>query len=87
MSKPFSEMDTAEKKMCREKIKWLKTIGFEALPDQPTPKLIHIDLPGEVYDVHGLNPIAMVKRIYDLGEERVNKILKRNMVVKNPKSK
>lgn len=78
MCKPFREMDAADKKMCRQKIKWLATIGFKSLPDQPTPRLIHPDLPGELFDVYDLNPLVMVKKIYDLGEESVNKIIKHN---------
>ena len=78
MSKPYDEMDEAERKMCRDKIDWLATIGFEELPDQPTPRLVHNDLPGEVFDAYDLNPLQLVKKIYDLGEESVNKIIEAN---------
>lgn len=76
MCKLYDEMDKAERKNCREKIKWLATIGYKEMPDQQTPRLIHPDLPGEIFDVYDLNPLQLVKRIYDLGEESVNKILK-----------
>lgn len=76
MSKPFSEMDAADKKLCRDKIKWLATIGYKSLPDQPTPQLIHPDLHGEIFDVYDLNPLQLVMKIYDLGEESVNNIIK-----------
>lgn len=76
MSKPFSEMDKTDRKMCKEKIKWLATIGFRELPDQATPRIIHPDLPGEIFDVYDLNQLAMVMRIFNLGEEIVNKIIK-----------
>lgn len=78
MSKPYTEMDKADRKMCKEKIKWLASIGFKELPDQPTPRLIHPDLPSEIFDVYDLNPLAMVKKIYDLGDESVNKIINEN---------
>jgi len=85
--KPLTEMDADEKKECRAKIKWLKTIGFTQLSDQPTPRIVHPDLTGETFDVFDVNPIALVKKIYDLGEDTVNKILKENTVIKNPKKK
>jgi hypothetical protein len=75
MSKPYTEMDKAERKMCREKIDWLSTIGFKSLLDQPTPRLVHPDLPGEIFDVYDLNPLQLVKKIYDLGEDTRNKII------------
>ena len=86
MGKPYAEMDKAERKSCKEKIKFLASIGYKELPDQLTPMLIHPDLPGEVFSVYDLNPVAMTKKIYDLGEETVNKILN-EADAKNPKKK
>ena len=82
MSKLYEEMDEAERKMCREKIDWLASIGFEPLPDQPTPRLIHKDLPREIFDVYDLNPLSLVKKIFDLGEEIVNKIIQEQGAIK-----
>ncbi|HCE67898.1 MAG TPA: hypothetical protein DER40_10370 [Geobacter sp.] len=76
MSKYYKDMDKDDKKSCREKIEFLASIGFKELPDQPTPRLIHDKLPGEIFDVYDLNPLALVKKIYDLGEETVNEIIK-----------
>jgi hypothetical protein len=75
MTKFYQDMDKDEKKSCKEKIKWLATIGFKELPDQPTPRIIHDKLPGEIFDVYELNQIAMVKKIYDLGDEIVKEII------------
>ena len=75
MSKPFKDMDKVEKESCREKIAFLASIGFVELPDQPTPRLVHEKLPGETFDVFDLYPLALVKKIYDLGEETVNEII------------
>jgi len=87
MSKPYAEFDEADREMCKDKREWLKPLGFRSLPDQPTPRLIHPDLPGEVFDVYDLNPLLLVKKIYDLGEASVNKILNNEVLVKNPKAK
>jgi len=76
MSKYYKDMDIDDKKSCLEKIEFLVSIGFKELPDQPTPRLIHDKLPGEIFDVYDLNPLALVKKIYDLGEETVNEIIK-----------
>ncbi len=78
MLKLYRKLDADVRKSCREKIKWLASIGFKELPDQETPRLIHKDLPGEIFDVIDLNPLQLVKRIYDLGDEKVNKIIKAN---------
>lgn len=74
--KLYKDMDADDKKSCKEKIEFLASIGFKELPDQPTPRLIHEKLPGEIYDVYELNPLALVKKIYDLGDETVNEIIK-----------
>ena len=73
-------MNESDRKSCQEKIDWLATIGFKELPDQPTPQLIHPDLPGEIFDVVDLNPLQLVKKIYDLGDERVNMIIEDNSI-------
>jgi hypothetical protein len=69
-------MSAEDRKLCKEKINWLASIGFKELPNQETPKLTHKDLPDEVFNVIDLNPLELVKRIYDLGDETVNKIIK-----------
>ncbi len=76
MTKLYEEMDKDEKVSCREKIAFLASIGFTELSDQPTPRIVHEKLPNETFDVHDLNPLALVKRIYDLGEDVVNEIIK-----------
>ena len=78
MRKLYRKMDAEDRKSCREKIKFLASIGFKELPDQATPKLIHKNLPDEIFDVMDLNPLQLVKRIYDLGDEKVNKIIEAN---------
>ena len=76
MRKLYRKMNAEDRKSCKEKITWLATIGFKELPDQETPRLVHPDLPGEIFDVIELNPLELVKRIYDLGDEVFNKIIK-----------
>ncbi len=78
MSKPYDEMDADERRSCQEKIDFLTSIGFKPLPNQTTPRLIHPDLPGEVWDVYDLNPLQLVMKIYNLGAESVNKIIEAN---------
>lgn len=81
MRRFYRKMNAEDRKSCKEKIDWLATIGFKELPDQPTPKLVHKDLPGEIFDVVDLNPLELVKKIYDLGDETFNKIIKSNKTV------
>lgn len=76
MRRLYRKMTPEDRKSCKEKIDWLATIGFRELPDQETPKLVHKDLPDEVFDVMNLNPLELVKRIYDLGDDVFNKIIK-----------
>lgn len=76
MRRLYRKMSAEDRKSCREKIDWLATIGFKELPNQEVPRLVHPDLPGEIFNVLDLNPLELVKRIYDLGDEVFNKIIK-----------